>query len=70
MRYIGKDPKEKIIQRFSEHVSSGKADFFKSVGIDFVVGRRQGPYVRDAETSKRLINCHCNGGVFNLGHLF
>jgi acetylornithine/succinyldiaminopimelate/putrescine aminotransferase len=38
------------------------------VGIDFVFGRRQGPYVWDAETSKRLINCHCNGGVFNLGH--
>ncbi len=68
MKYIGKDPKDKIFQRFSDHVSSGKADFFKSVGIDFVFGRRQGPYIWDAETSKRLINCHCNGGVFNLGH--
>ncbi len=68
MKYIGKDPKNKIFQRFSSHVSSGKAEFFKAVGIDFVFGRREGPYVWDAETSKRLINCHCNGGVFNLGH--
>ena len=68
MKFSGTDSKDSIISRFSNHVSSGKADFFKSVGIDFVFGRRQGPFVWDAVTSKRLINCHCNGGVFNLGH--
>ncbi len=68
MKHIGTDTKEVIIKRFSEYVSSGKADFFTSVGIDFVFGKRDGPYVWDATTSKRLINCHCNGGVFNLGH--
>ncbi|MCE5210790.1 MAG: aminotransferase class III-fold pyridoxal phosphate-dependent enzyme, partial [Deltaproteobacteria bacterium] len=68
MKYIGSDPKEKIISRFSKHVSSGKAEFFKSVDIDFVFGKREGPYVWDAAGEKRLINCHCNGGVFNLGH--
>jgi len=68
MKYIGQDTKENIISRFGKHVSSGKADFFKSVGIDFVFGKREGPYVWDAVSSKRLINCHCNGGVFNLGH--
>ena len=68
MEYIGKDSKEKIISRFSQHVSSGKAEFFKSVDIDFVFGKREGPYVWDAAGKKRLINCHCNGGVFNLGH--
>jgi acetylornithine/succinyldiaminopimelate/putrescine aminotransferase len=68
MKYIGGDPKERIISRFSNHVSSGKAEFFKSVGIDFVFGKREGPYVWDAAGEKRLINCHCNGGVFNLGH--
>lgn len=68
MKYIGADSKEQIISRFSKHVSSGKADFFKSVGIDFVFGRREGSYVWDAAGEKRLINCHCNGGVFNFGH--
>jgi len=68
LRFIGNDPKDNIIARFSNHVSSGKAEFFTGVGIDFVFGARQGPYVWDATSGKRLINCHCNGGVFNLGH--
>lgn len=68
MKFIGQDDKETIFSRFRSHVSSGKADFFKSVGIDFVFGRREGPFVWDATSGKRLINCHCNGGVFNLGH--
>jgi acetylornithine/succinyldiaminopimelate/putrescine aminotransferase len=37
-------------------------------GMDFIFGRREGAFVWDAVTSKRLINCHSNGGVFNLGH--
>lgn len=68
MTQIGRDPKEEVISRFSNHVSSGKAEFFKSAGIDFIFGRREGPYVWDVAGEKRLINCHCNGGVFNLGH--
>ncbi len=68
MSFIGRDTKEGIFERFSSHVSRGKADFFRSVGIDFVFGKRKGPFVWDATGSRRLINCHCNGGVFNLGH--
>ncbi len=68
MNPIGQDTKENIISRFSKHVSSGKADFFEMFEMDFIFGRREGPYVWDAVTSKRLINCHSNGGVFNLGH--
>jgi len=67
MSYIASYPKEKIIELFSQHVSSGKAEFFAQAGIDFVVGKRDGIYLWDLE-GKRLINCHCNGGVFNLGH--
>jgi len=68
MKYSGTDTKDRIIERFSRHVSSGKAAFFTGVGIDFIFGRREGPYVWDATGTMRLINCHCNGGVFNLGH--
>ncbi len=60
--------KDRVFEQFSRHVSSGKAEFFRSVGIDFVFGKRQGPYVWDVSGDKKLINCHCNGGVFNLGH--
>src|SRR5690606_16577003 len=28
----------------------------------------QGIYLSDAYSERRWINCHCNGGVFNLGH--
>lgn len=68
MKYIGLGTKQGIISRFAEHVSSGKAETFKMFGLDFIFGRREGAYVWDITTGKKLINCHCNGGVFNLGH--
>ena len=68
MKYVGKDSKEAIVRRFAEHVSSGKAETFKSYDMEFVFGRREGPFVWDAVSGKKLINCHSNGGVFNLGH--
>ncbi|MBM3141643.1 MAG: aspartate aminotransferase family protein [Chloroflexi bacterium] len=68
MKYIGLDNKEGIVNRFAQYVSSGKAETFKMFGLDFVFGHREGAYVRDATSGKKLINCHCNGGVFNLGH--
>jgi putrescine aminotransferase len=67
-KLIGLDSKQNIIDRFAQHVSSGKVETFQMFGLDFVFGRREGPYVWDAIDNKRLINCHCNGGVFNLGH--
>ena len=36
--------------------------------MDFVMGKREGPYLYDLDGKKRLFNLHCNGGVFNLGH--
>jgi acetylornithine/succinyldiaminopimelate/putrescine aminotransferase len=67
MGLVGRDPREVIARRFARYVSSGKARFFEQVGIDFIFGRREGIYVWDIDGT-RLINCHCNGGVFNLGH--
>ena len=60
--------KEEIYQKFGRYVSSGKPAFFKSVGIEFSPGKREGAYLWDIEGDKKLIDCHCNGGVFNLGH--
>jgi acetylornithine/succinyldiaminopimelate/putrescine aminotransferase len=68
MRISGRDSKEGIVNRFAEFVSPGKVETFKAYDMAFVFGRREGPYVWDAAGDKRLINCHCNGGVFNLGH--
>ena len=62
------EQKAHVIDLFRKHVSSGKADFFQKYGMDFVMGRREGPYLWDIDGNKRLFNLHCNGGVFNLGH--
>src|SRR4051812_13705132 len=43
-------------------------DFFRQLGFDFVLGKREGAYIWDADGHKRLYNLHCNGGVFNFGH--
>ncbi len=61
-------PKQKAIEDFESHVSSGKVAVFRKYGIDLVAGRREGPYLWDLDGEKRLFNLHCNGGVFNLGH--
>lgn len=62
------DEKTAVVQQFARHVSSGKAAFFQQADIDFVLGAREGPFVWDMKGEKRLLDCHCNGGVFNLGH--
>jgi putrescine aminotransferase len=67
MPLIGQESKESITAAFAEHVSSGKVAFFQQAGIEFVIGKREGIYLWDLD-GKSLINCHCNGGVFNLGH--
>jgi putrescine aminotransferase len=60
--------KLEAIEGFRDHVSSGKAAFFRKYGMDFVMGRREGPYYWDVDGEKRIFDCHTNGGVFNLGH--
>ncbi len=68
MTYIDQISKLESIKLFHDHVSSGKVDTFVSNGMDFVFGKREGIYIEDAGGRKSLINCHSNGGVFNLGH--
>lgn len=67
MSLIGQRPKVQIIEPFARHVSSGKVEFFQQFGVDLIFGKREGVYVWDID-GRRLIDCHCNGGVFNLGH--
>ncbi len=53
---------------FAAHVSPGKVRTFQKYGVDLVMGAREGASFTDAFDDRRLYNCHCNGGVFNLGH--
>ena len=53
---------------FAAHVNPGKVAAFEAMGVDLVMGERRGARFRNAFDGRWLYNCHCNGGVFNLGH--
>ncbi len=55
------------VSTYAKHVSPGKVDTYSKYDVMLVPGKRRGPYIYDVN-GKRYINCHCNGGVFNLGH--
>lgn len=57
-----------VFDQFARYVSPYKAETWSQSGIDFVMGRREGVYMWNLEGTKRLLNCHINGGTFNLGH--
>ena len=38
------------------------------IGMPLVLGAREGARFQDAYSGRWYWNCHCNGGVFNLGH--
>lgn len=55
-------------ESFGRHVSPGKVLTYAKYEFDPVMGARAGAQFSDAFSDRRWFNCHCNGGVFNLGH--
>lgn len=54
---------------FADHVNPGKVAAYAALGLDVVLGEREGSWFTDAyDPGRRWLNCHSNGGVFNLGH--
>jgi acetylornithine/succinyldiaminopimelate/putrescine aminotransferase/dipeptidase len=53
---------------FAEHVNAGKVAAFDALGLDLIMGDRQGARFENVVDGRWLYNCHSNGGVFNLGH--
>jgi acetylornithine/succinyldiaminopimelate/putrescine aminotransferase len=60
--------REATFEAFGGHVNAGKVAMYRQLGLDVVMGVRGGAKFADAWSDASLINCHCNGGVFNLGH--
>jgi len=58
----------RVYDEYAEHVAPGKVALFRSLGFEFAIGRREGAFLWDVEGKHRLINCHVNGGTYNLGH--
>jgi putrescine aminotransferase len=59
--------KKDIIAMYADHVSPGRVDTYRKYDIFLVPDKRNGCFLYDVD-GKRYVNCHCNGGVFNLGH--
>jgi len=53
---------------YGTFVSPGKVALYRELELGLVMGARDGAVFADAYGGTRLYNCHCNGGVFNLGH--
>jgi acetylornithine/succinyldiaminopimelate/putrescine aminotransferase len=61
--------KTSLFASYRDHVNAGKIDTFERYGFDAVMGERAGVRFWDGYDSDRSwINCHGNGGVYNLGH--
>ena len=60
--------REEAATAFGAHVNRGKVRALETLGVQIVVGERGGARFRDAYSGRWFWNCHCNGGVFNLGH--
>jgi putrescine aminotransferase len=62
------DSRDGVEQAFADHVNRGKVTTYAALGLQLVMGERAGVRFRDAYDGTWYVNCHCNGGVFNLGH--
>ena len=53
---------------YAAHVAPGKVAAYRELGLEAVMGRREGVRFWQLDGERSWINCHSNGGVFNLGH--
>jgi putrescine aminotransferase len=61
------DAKRRILDLAARYVCPGRVRTFEAMGIDLVIGRREGYRIWDIE-GRELLDYHLNGGVYNLGH--
>ncbi|MCK6555967.1 aminotransferase class III-fold pyridoxal phosphate-dependent enzyme [Candidatus Binatia bacterium] len=61
------EDKRRIFDLAERHVCPGRTRTFQGLGIDLVIGRREGYRIWDLD-GRELLDFHLNGGVFNLGH--
>lgn len=61
------DEKQRILSLAERHVCPGRVKTFRALGVDLVIGRREGYRIWDVD-GRELLDLHLNGGVFNLGH--
>lgn len=61
------DEKRRVLDLAERHVCPGRVHTFRALGVDLVMGRREGYRIWDLD-GREFLDLHLNGGVFNLGH--
>ncbi|MEZ4339654.1 MAG: hypothetical protein R3B82_23770 [Sandaracinaceae bacterium] len=61
------DDKARVLERTSKHLSPAKVALFHAMGIDIVIGKREGYRIWDID-GRELLDLHLNGGTYNSGH--
>jgi putrescine aminotransferase len=59
--------KRRILDSAAAYVCPNRVRTFEAIGVDLVIGRREGYRFWDVD-GHELLDFHLNGGVFNLGH--
>lgn len=59
--------KQDTLELAEQFLCPDRVRFMRNVGIDLVIGRREGYRIWDVD-GRELIDIHLNGGVYNLGH--
>jgi len=59
--------KQDTIAKSRTYWNPYKTELWQSLGIDLVIGRREGYYLYDMD-GRRFLDCHINGGTYSFGH--
>ncbi len=57
-----------LLADYERFVNPGRLAVYRALGVEFVPGKREGAWLWDLDGRRRVLNCRCSGGVFNLGH--
>jgi putrescine aminotransferase len=67
MEIFEKAKKSQVFEDSLKYWNDGKTQEWLDMGIDLVMGKREGYYFWDLE-GKKLMDVHINGGTYSLGH--
>ncbi len=59
--------KQDVIAKSIDYWNPHKTKLWQELGIDLVIGHREGYYIHDMD-GQRYLDCHINGGTYSLGH--
>ncbi|MDA8228518.1 MAG: aminotransferase class III-fold pyridoxal phosphate-dependent enzyme [Desulfitobacterium hafniense] len=67
MKIFEEANKKQVFKDSLTYWNSGKTQEWLDLGIDLIMGKREGYYFYDLE-GKKLMDVHINGGTYSLGH--